>query len=117
MSIYRFTNVNNRQSYGVITELRDNGAYVLFDDFRINDKVLLVAHYAYVSFEPNPYVMDGGRTKREVLPDTTPVVWQDKRLAEVASHLVEGFAEWWAEHGPAICKDMYNIHYRKEQNS
>lgn len=112
--LYRFTNVNSRQAHGIITELHDNGAYVLFDDFQVKDKVLLPAHYAYVSFQPNPYVIDGGRTKREVLPDSTPVTWQDKRVAEVAKHLGEGFADWWAEHGPTIRKDMYGTHYKKD---
>lgn len=112
--IYRFTNVHGRQAHGIVTELHEDGAYVLFDDFQVKDKVLLPAHYAYISFRPNPYVIDGGRTKSEVLPDTTPVRWQDKRVAEVASHLGEGFAAWWAEHGPAIRKDMYGTHYRKD---
>lgn len=111
MAIYRFTNARGRQSYGVVTELFEHGAYVLFDDFQVSDTVVLAAHFAYVSFERNPFVM--GSTRSEVLPDTTPVTWQDKRLADAASHLGDGFSEWWAEHGPIIRSDMYNIHYRK----
>lgn len=109
--IYRFTNVNSRACHGVITELHETGAYVLFDDFQVKDKVLLPAHYAYVSFEPNPFVM--ADVKHEVLPVNTLVTWQDKRVAEVASHLGEGFTEWWAEHGPSIRQNMYNT-YRKD---
>lgn len=111
MAIYRFTNVRNRQSYGVVIELFDHGAYVLFDDFQVNEKVVLAAHFAYVSFERNPFVM--GSTRSEVLPDTTPVTWQDKRVAEASRYLGEGFSEWWADHGPAIRSDMYNT-YRKD---
>lgn len=114
--IYRFTNVNSRACHGVITELHETGAYVMFDDFQVRDKVLLPAHYAYVSFEPNPYVISAGLTKHEVLPDDTPVAWRDARVAEVASHLGEGFTEWWAEHGPAIRKDMYNTHNERNKS-
>lgn len=107
MGIYCFTNVHGRKAWGIITELFDHGAYVLFDEFSPKGKTTNSAHYAYVSFEPNPFVVETNTTS-EVLPVTTPVRWQDARVAAVAQHLGEGFAAWWSEFGPDIRRDMYS---------
>ncbi len=108
MHIYRFTNSRGRFHGGIAVELLDNGAYVVSDAWEPTPKVSVPASFGYVSFDHNPFVQ--AEVKHELLPIDTPVRWQDKRVAEVASHLGEGFAAWWAEHGPAIRKEMYTTH-------
>lgn len=96
--LYRFTSAKGRINHGIIVERIGNGANVIFDMFAVNDRVTLPTRYAYVSFEPNPYV-NRTAAKSEALPLTTGVDWQDPWMATVAKLAMEGkFDQWWAEH-------------------
>ena len=95
--LYRFTSATNRVNHGVIVEFVANGANVIFDTFAVNDKVTLPTRFAYVSFEPNPFV-NPTAAKSEVLPMAPNVAWQDRWLAELATMVMaEKFDGWWAE--------------------
>jgi hypothetical protein len=105
--LYRFTSSTQRVNHGIITELVNNGAYVLFDTFAVADKITLPVRYVYVSFEPNPYVST--RTaKSEVLPMVADVPWQDERIAKVASVVLSGkFETWWQANRAEVTAKLY----------
>lgn len=101
--IYRFTNVHGRCHYGVITRMYDNGAYVLSDTWWPNEKVQAPATYAYVSFEPSPYV--SGNTSYDLLPLDTPVPWQAPEIRQIIEQMQAGtFDAWWEVNEPAITR-------------
>lgn len=96
--LYRFTSAKGRINHGIIVERIGNGANVIFDTFAVTDQVTLPTRYAYVSFEPNPYV-NRTAAKSEALPMVAGVDWQDPWLAEQAKRVMSGtFDTWWAEH-------------------
>lgn len=103
--LYRFTSSTNRVNHGIIVELIANtecprelgGANVIFDAFAVNDKVTLPMRFAYVSFEPNPFV-NPTSAKSEVLPMAANVPWQESWIADLAKMVRAGtFDAWWAE--------------------
>ena len=92
--IYRFTNARGYCHYGVVTRLYDNGAYVLSDTWTPSEQVQIPAHYAYVSFAPNPYV--SGQTRYDLLPLDTLVPWQTPEIRQIIELMQAGkFDEWW----------------------
>jgi len=92
--LYRFTSATNRVNHGIVVALVANGANVIFDTFAVNDKVTLPTRFAYVSFEPNPFV-NKTTAKSEVLP-MVDVAWGDPWLAGLAKLVTAGkFDEWW----------------------
>lgn len=105
MQLYRFTNIHGRQRHGVCLEMVANGANILADTWQPNEKVTVPANYAYVSFAPNPYVMDNGRTKTELLPLDTLVTWQTPEIAQIVAMMQSGtFDAWWPQHRAEIVK-------------
>ena len=96
--LYRFISATGRINHGIIVEHIGAGANVIFDTFAVTDRVTLPTRYAYVSFEPNPYV-NRTAAKSEALPLTAPVDWQDPWMATIAKRVTDGtFDQWWAEH-------------------
>lgn len=109
MQLYRFTNVHSRTRNGICIEMKDNGAYVLSDAWQPTDKVKAPATYAYISFAPNPYVIDTGKTKTELLPLDTPVTWQTPEIAQIVAMMRAGtFAEWWQANQSVIVRKFIN---------
>lgn len=117
MQLYRFTNVHGRQRYGVCIEMMDNGAYVLSDTWKPTDKVTAPATYAYISFLPNPFVIDGGKTSIDFLPLDTPVTWQTPEIAQIVAMMRAGtFAEWWQVNQSMIVRKFISG-YKVDGNS
>lgn len=97
--LYRFTSAKGRINHGIIVDHIGNGANVIFDTFAVTERVTLPTRYAYVSFEPNPYV-NRTAAKSEVLPLANGIDWQDPWMATVAEMAALGtFEQWWAENG------------------
>lgn len=110
--IYRFTNIHGRMRHGVCLEMVANGANILADTWHPNDRVTAPANYAYVSFEPNPFV--AGKTKTELLPLDTPVQWRTPEIAQIVALMQAGqFDEWWQANRVAIVKKFISG-YRKD---
>ena len=117
MQLYRFTNVHGRQRYGVCIEMKDNGAYVLSDTWQPTEKVTAPATYAYISFEPNPYLINTGNTKSELLPLDTPVAWQTPEIAQIVAMMQAGtFAEWWLVNRSGIVRKFINGYKPKDES-
>lgn len=117
MQLYRFTNVHGRMRYGVCIEMKDDGAYILADAWQPTDKVKAPATYAYVSFVPNPYLINAGDTKTELLPLDTPVTWQTPEIAQIVAMMQAGtFAEWWQVNQSVIVRKFING-YKVDGNS
>lgn len=105
MQLYRFTNVHGRVRNGVCLEMIANGANILGDTWQPTEKVVVPARFAYISFEPNPYVINTGATKTELLPLTTPVQWQTPEIAQIVAMMKAGtFADWWQQHRAEIVR-------------
>jgi|688.fasta_scaffold19202_5 hypothetical protein len=115
MQLYRFTNSLNRYHYGVVVEMVGNGAYVLSDAWQPTDKVKAPATYAYISFEPNPFVI--AAVKHDLLPLDTPVAWQTPEIRQIVAMMQAGtFAEWWQANQSVIVRKFING-YKVDGNS
>lgn len=105
--IYRFTNSHSVFHYGVCIEMISNGANVLGDAWEPTEKVQSPARFAYISFDPNPYVI--ATVKHELLPLDTPVTWQTPEIAQIVAMMQAGtFADWWQQHRAEIVKKFIN---------
>lgn len=112
--LYRFTSSTGRVNHGIVTELINNGAYVLFDTFAVTDKVTLPTRYSYVSFLPNPYVVSN-TSKSEVLPLTANVPWQDERVAKIATIVLSGkFEAWWQTNRQEVAARLHKQYKDKK---
>lgn len=108
MQLYRFTNIHGRTRHGVCLEMVGEGANILADTWKPNDKVIVPANYAYVSFAPNPFVM-ATNTKTELLPLDTPVTWQTPEIAQIVAMMQAGtFGEWWQQNQAQIVRKFIN---------
>lgn len=110
--LYRFTSATNRVNHGIIVELVANGANVIFDAFAVNDKVTLPMRFAYVSFEPNPFV-NPTSAKSEVLPLADNVPWQEKWIADLARMVKAGTFDAWWEENAAGARERLMHRYRE----
>jgi len=102
--IYRFTNVRGFQRYGLVTDLREDGLYVLLDDFRYKgDNSAIPACYAYISLEKNPFVDQDAITKTEILPPNTSVRWGNAVIEKAHKAMLStDFGEWWKENAEDV---------------
>jgi len=105
--IYRFTNRTGRYHYGICLEMIGNGANVLGDAWQPTEKVDVPARFAYISFDPNPYVI--ATVKHELLPLDTPVTWQTPEIAQIVAMMQAGtFGDWWQANRSAIVRKFIN---------
>lgn len=112
--LYRFTSSTGRINHGIITAFVANGAYAIFDAFDVTDKVTLPVRYVYVSFEPNPYLVNV-QSRSEVLPMTADVPWQDERVAKIAAIVLSGkFEQWWQTNGLEVAARLYKQYRDKK---
>lgn len=113
--IYRFTNIHDATRHGVCLEMVADGANILADTWKPNDKVTVPANYAYVSFAPNPFVV--AKTTTDLLPLDTPVTWQTPEIAQIVTMMQAGtFGHWWQVNRAQIVRKFING-YKPNDNS